>query len=150
MHKSSMNKVVLVGNLGKDPERRATSSGNAVANFSLATTETFTNNKGESTDKTEWHNCVAFGRTAEVICEYASKGRKVYVEGRIRTEKWTDKNNQDRWTTKIYADQFILLDFVIKDAKGAPAGGPIKRSDNKEANTPPWGEPLSDSNDLPF
>lgn len=101
---AGINKVILVGNLGKDPELRRGASGKAVCRFSLATTERFSNE-----DRTEWHNIVLFDRLAEIASEYLSKGRQVYIEGRIQTRKWQDQNGQDRYTTEIIGNTMQML-----------------------------------------
>ena len=110
MHKNSMNKVVLVGRLGQNPEQRAIPSGTAVTNFSIATNETRKNQNGEYIDTTEWHRCVSFGKIAEYIGNYFTKGRLVYVEGRLRTRKWNDKSDVTHYTTEIMVDTAMLLD----------------------------------------
>lgn len=105
-----VNKAILIGNLGQDPELRYTASGSAVCNISIATSEQWKDkDTGEQQERTEWHRIVAFGRLAEIMGEYLKKGSQVYIEGRIRTEKWQDKDGTDRWTTKIYADQMQML-----------------------------------------
>lgn len=105
-----VNKVILVGNCGKDPETRYTPSGAAVTNISIATTESWKDkNTGEKQDRTEWHNVVFFGRLAEIAGEYLKKGSQVYVEGSLNTEKWTDKSGNDRYTTKIKANEMQML-----------------------------------------
>lgn len=106
---ASVNKVILIGNLGKDPETRYLPSGDAVANFSIATTEVFKDKSGAKQEHTEWHRISFFGRTAEIVGEYLKKGSPVYVEGRIRTRKWQDKEGQDRYTTEIVGDRMQLL-----------------------------------------
>jgi single-strand DNA-binding protein len=106
-----MNKVIIIGNLGRDPERRALPDGRAISNISVATTESYRDaSSGEIKEITEWHRCVAFGKTADYINQYVTKGRKVYVEGRLRTRKWQDKDGNDRYTTEILVDILILLD----------------------------------------
>lgn len=105
-----VNKVILVGNCGKDPETRYTPSGAAVTNISIATTDSWKDkNTGERQDRTEWHNVVFFGRLAEIAGEYLKKGAQVYVEGSLNTEKWTDKSGNDRYTTKIKANEMQML-----------------------------------------
>jgi len=105
-----VNKVILVGNCGKDPETRYTPSGAAVTNISIATTESWKDkNTGERQDRTEWHNVVFFGRLAEIAGEYLKKGSQVYIEGSLNTEKWTDKSGNDRYTTKIKANEMQML-----------------------------------------
>ena len=105
----SVNKVMLIGNLGRDPEIRYTTSGQAVANFTLATTEKYTNKAGDKQEDTEWHRIVAWGRLAEICGEYLTKGRMVYIEGSIRTRSWEDKEGNTRWTTEIVARNMQML-----------------------------------------
>ena len=108
---SSVNKVILVGNLGKDPEMRYMPSGEAIANFSVATSENWTDKtSGDKKEATEWHRVVFFGRTAEVIGQYVKKGSKIYVEGRLQTRKWQDKEGQERYTTEVRGDVMRMLD----------------------------------------
>ena len=106
---ASVNKVILIGNLGKDPETRYLPSGDAVTNFSIATTEKWKNKSGEQQEHTEWHRISMFGKVAEIAGEYLKKGSPVYVEGRIRTRKWQDKEGQDKYTTEIVGDRMQLL-----------------------------------------
>ena len=115
-----MNKVILVGNLGKDPEMRYMPNGNAVANFSIATTESWKNKQtGEYENQTEWHNLTVFGKFGEMCGQYLKKGAKVYVEGKIKTEKWQDKTSgQDRYSTKI-----IVSELQMMDARSEGQGG---------------------------
>lgn len=106
-----INKVILIGNLGNDPEVRYTPSGSAVANISLATSESWRDKQsGEMQDRTEWHRVVFFNRLAEIVGEYLKKGSKVYVEGPLRTRKWQDKTGNDRYTTEIVANEMQILD----------------------------------------
>lgn len=106
---ASVNKVIVLGNLGKDPELRHLPNGDAVCNFSLATTESWKDKDGNKQDKTEWHNVVIFRKLAEIAGEYLKKGRPVYIEGRLQTRKWQDKEGKDRYTTEIVADQMQML-----------------------------------------
>jgi single-strand DNA-binding protein len=106
---ASVNKVILVGNLGRDPETRYTTNGDAVTNIRVATTDTWKDKNGEKQEKTEWHTVVFFGRQAEIAGEYLKKGRQVYIEGRLQTRKWQDKEGQDRYTTEIVADRMQML-----------------------------------------
>src|SRR3989337_2110712 len=106
---AGVNKVILVGNLGKDPEIRYTPGGVAVANFTLATSENWTSKEGKKETKTEWHRIVAFGRLAEICGEYLNKGKQVYIEGRLRTRSWEDKDGNKRWSTEIVATQMQML-----------------------------------------
>ena len=106
-----VNKVILVGNLGSDPEVRYTPSGGAVANLTIATSDTWKDkNTGQKQERTEWHRVVMFNRLGEIAGEYLKKGSKVYVEGRLQTRKWQDKNGQDRYTTEIVANEMQMLD----------------------------------------
>jgi single-strand DNA-binding protein len=113
-----VNKVILVGNLGKDPEVRYMPSGNAVANVTLATTDSWKDKQsGEKQERTEWHNIVFYSRLAEIAGEYLKKGSQVYVEGRLQTRKWQDKNGNDRYTTEIIANEMQML-----GSRGGSAG----------------------------
>ena len=105
----SVNKVILLGNLGRDPEIRYTTSGQAVANFTLATTDVYTDKSGERQESTEWHRIVAWGRLAEICGEYLSKGRMVYIEGALRTRSGEDKEGKTRYTTEIVARNMQML-----------------------------------------
>jgi len=106
---ASLNRVLLIGNLGKDPEVRYTASGTAVASFSLATSEKFKNKGGEWEERTEWHNVTLWGRLAEIACEYLAKGKTVFIEGRLQTRKWQDKDGKDRFTTEIVGEKMQML-----------------------------------------
>ena len=107
---ASVNKVILVGNLGKDPEVRYAPSGDAFANVTIATTRSWKDKtSGEKKEETEWHRIIFNGRLAEIAGEYLKKGRSIYVEGRLRTRKWQDKDGQDKYTTEIVADQMQML-----------------------------------------
>ena len=113
-----VNKVILVGNLGKDPEVRYMPSGNAVANVTLATTDSWKDKQsGEKQERTEWHNVVFYSRLAEIVGEYLKKGSQVYVEGRLQTRKWQDKSGNDRYTTEIIASDMQML-----GSRGGSAG----------------------------
>jgi single-strand DNA-binding protein len=113
----SVNKVILMGNLGRDPEVRFMPNGDAVCNFSIATTDSWKDKAGERQEKTEWHNIVMYRRLAEIAGEYLKKGRPVYLEGRLQTRKWQTKEGQDRYTTEIIADSMQMLG----GRDGAPA-----------------------------
>ena len=106
---ASVNKVILVGNLGRDPEVRFMPNGEAVCNFSIATTDSWKDKSGQKQERTEWHNIVMYRKLAEIAGEYLKKGRPVYVEGRLQTRKWQTKEGQDRYTTEIVADQMQML-----------------------------------------
>ena len=105
-----LNKVMLIGRLGGNPEIRYTPDGNPVATFNVATNESYTNKSGERVTQTEWHRVVVFGKLAEIVGEYYSKGKKVYVEGKLRTRQWEDRNGNKRWTTEIVANNLFILD----------------------------------------
>jgi single-strand DNA-binding protein len=112
---AGINKVILVGNLGRDPEVRYTPSGTAVANFTLATTETWTDRDGQKQSHTEWHRIVAWRRLGEICGEYLSKGKQVYIEGRIRTREWEDQDGNKRKTTEIEAQTMQMLGSRAQD-----------------------------------
>lgn len=123
-----INKAILIGNLGNDPETRYTASGAAVTNVSLATSESWRDKQsGEQQEKTEWHRVVFFGKLAEIAGEYLKKGSKVYVEGRIQTRKWQGQDGQDRYTTEIVANEMQMLDS---------RGGGSAPMDNNRASQP--------------
>ncbi len=140
-----VNKVILVGNLGNDPDTRYMPSGSAVTNLSVATNESWKDKQtGEQKDRTEWHKVAMFGRLAEIAAEYLRKGSQVYIEGRLRTRKWQDQNGNDRWTTEIIADEMQMLGG--RTGAGAPA-----MSDSPPPAAPPP-EPSADEfdDDIPF
>lgn len=120
----SVNKVILLGNVGKDPEIRATGSGMMVANFSLATTDRTKDQTGNWTDRTEWHNLVAFQRTAEIVRDYVKKGSKLYVEGKIQTRSWDDKTSGE----KKYRTEIIVNDLSLLSGRGEGDSGGYNRS----------------------
>lgn len=125
---ASVNKVILLGNLGRDPETRYTTDGSAVANLNIATSETWKDKNGEKQERTEWHRVVLFGRTAEIAGEYLKKGRSVYIEGRLQTRKYTDKDGVEKYTTEIVGDRMQLI--------GGPrdsAGGEVEFSSGQAA-----------------
>jgi single-strand DNA-binding protein len=119
---ASVNKVILLGNLGRDPETRYTTGGDAVTNLRIATTETWKDKSGEKQEKTEWHTVVLFGRQAEIAGEYLKKGRSVYIEGRLQTRKYTDKEGVEKYSTEIVGDRMQLLGGG-RDAAGGGGGG---------------------------
>ncbi len=132
---SGINKVILIGNLGKDPETRYMPSGKAATNFSIATSERFKDKEtGEPQERTEWHRVATFDRLAEIAAEYLKKGSKVYVEGRLRTRKWQDKEGKDRYSTEIIADQMQMLDSRgMGGGTGAAAAGANDAGSNSES-----------------
>ncbi|MDX5979573.1 single-stranded DNA-binding protein [Vreelandella alkaliphila] len=119
-----INKVILIGNLGQDPEVRFTPSGAAVANLNIATSDSWTDRQsGERQERTEWHRVVLFNKTAEIAQQYLKKGAKVYIEGRLQTRKWQDQNGQDRYSTEIVANDMQMLDSRGGDFQGGQQGG---------------------------
>lgn len=121
---AGINKVILIGNLGRDPELRYTQNGQAVVNFSLATTENWKDKSGERVERTEWHRIVAWGRTAELCAQYLSKGRTVYIEGRLQTNEWEDREGQKRKTTEIVATTVQFLGGPRGAGDSPTPGGP--------------------------
>ena len=124
---ASVNKVILIGNLGRDPETRYTTGGDAVTNLRIATTDTWKDKSGEKQEKTEWHTVVLFGRQAEIAGEYLKKGRPVYIEGRLQTRKYTDKEGVEKYSTEIVGDRMQLLGG--REGGGGGAGGDADFSD---------------------
>ncbi|MDX2454990.1 single-stranded DNA-binding protein [Desulfosarcina sp.] len=119
-----INKVILVGNLGQDPEIRYTADGRPIANFSIATSESWKDkNSGEKREKTEWHRVVVFGKLAEICGEYLSKGKQVYIEGKLRTRKWQGQDGQDKYTTEVVIDGFNGVMQMLGTREGG-GGGP--------------------------
>ena len=137
-----INKAILIGNLGDDPEARSTSSGSAVTNLSLATSESWKDKAtGEKKEQTEWHRVVMFGRLAEIAGQYLRKGSKVYIEGRLQTRKWQDRDGNDRWSTEVVANDMQML-----DSRGGDQGSePIKGQ-----STPMGGNDGNIEDDIPF
>ena len=135
MQKNSVNKVIIVGNLGQDPEARFTPQGTAVTNLSVATNESWKNQSGELQDRTEWHRVVMYGKMAETASEYMKKGQMVYVEGRLQTNEWEDQNQVKRKTTEIRCDNFTMLG---------------RRSDSTHGSTAPNNKTEDQDDDLPF
>lgn len=132
---ASVNKVILIGNLGRDPEVRYMPSGDAVANITIATTETWKDKGGEKQEQTEWHRVAMFGKTAEIAGEYLKKGSQVYIEGKLQTRKWTDKEGQERYTTEIRADRMQML--------GSRSGGSERMAPSEDDAAPPRSSPAS-------
>lgn len=139
---ASVNKVILIGNLGRDPEVRYTAGGSAVANFTMATTERWNDPSGEKKERTEWHRIVVWGKQAEVAGEYLRKGRPVYVEGSLQTREWTDREGNKRYTTEIRAQRLQLLGGRTDDRQ------PVAASAAAEEIAEP-GAPFAED-DIPF
>jgi len=141
----SVNRVILVGNLGRDAELRYTPGGAAVATLSLATTEMWNDKQGQRQEKTEWHRVVLWGKQAETLQEYLVKGKQVYVEGRLQTRQWDDKDGNKRYTTEIKADRVTLLG----GGGGGRSGGMERGPSQSAAPDEPPAEPITDD-DIPF
>ena len=162
---ASLNKVMLIGNLGRDPESRTFPNGGTVTNVSIATTETWKDRQsGDRREHTEWHNLVFHNRLAEIAAQYLRKGSPVYVEGRIRTRKWQDKNGQDRYTTEVHVDEMQMLGSKGDgarthggqyDAGAQYAPAPASAAQQPPQSSAPASAPASDSfdnfeDDVPF
>ncbi|MEM9301568.1 MAG: single-stranded DNA-binding protein [Pseudomonadota bacterium] len=157
-----VNKVILVGNLGADPETRFTASGTAVSNLSLATTRQWNDREGQRQEDTEWHRVVLFGKVAEIDGEYLRKGSQIYIEGRLQTRKWQDKNGQDRWTTEIVGEDMQMLGSRGEGGGGGGGGGGGSYGGGRpqqqpQRSGPPQGQsapqaPMNDDfdDDIPF
>jgi single-strand DNA-binding protein len=162
---ASVNKVILIGNLGRDPETRYTTGGDAVTNLNIATSETWKDKAGEKQEKTEWHRVVLFGRQAEIAGEYLKKGRSVYIEGRLQTKKYTDKDGVEKYSTEIVGDRMQLLgskdgaggggDAEFSGGGGGGGGGARRESSGAAAGaSKPAGAPKKNvddfDDDIPF
>lgn len=140
-----VNKVIIVGNLGGDPETRYMPSGSAVTNLTVATNENWKDKQtGEQKERTEWHKVAAFGKLAEIMAEYLRKGSQVYIEGKLRTRKWQDKDGKDRWTTEIVADEMQML-----GGRGGGGSAPMNQ-DPGPASAPAQPGPDDFDDDIPF
>jgi single-strand DNA-binding protein len=152
----SVNKVILIGNLGRDPEIRYTQSGDPIANFSLATNEKWTDKSGQRQERTEWHRVEVFGKQAQVVRDYCSKGRQLYVEGSIRYDEWTDKEGNKRNSTKIrvsgFGSRVVLIGGRGEGGRGEGGGGAGGRGGRpQDEGPPPEGEDYQVSDDdVPF
>lgn len=160
----SLNKVMLIGNLGRDPELRSTPGGTQVANFSLATTENFTDRGGNRQERTEWHRVVLWGKLAEIAGQYLSKGRQVYIEGRLQTREWEDKQGQKRQTTEVVGTTMVMLGGrgesrgPARDEGASPQYQPAEASGPQSRETGGFGggnedpsmAPIQEDDDLPF
>jgi len=139
-----VNKVLVIGNLGQDPETRYMPSGSAVTNLRLATNESWKDKQtGEQKERTEWHSVAMFGKLAEIAAEYLRKGSQVYIEGKLRTRKWQDKSGNDRYTTEIVADEMQMLG-------GRSGGGAPAMADPGGASAPQRSSPDDFDDDIPF
>lgn len=158
-----VNKVILIGNLGRDPEMRSMPNGDAVTSIAVATSEAWKDrDSGEMQERTEWHNVVLFKRLAEVASEYLRKGSRVYIEGSLRTRKWQDKNGQDRWTTEIIGSNLQMLDRADNEDRGRSSAHSQQRGSapahQQRGSAPPQNQQQRnnayddgfDSDDIPF
>jgi single-strand DNA-binding protein len=151
---AALNKVLLIGNLGRDPEVRYTSSGTAVANFTMATTERWTDRSGERQEKTEWHRIVVWDKQAEIVGEYLRKGRQVFVEGSLQTREWTDRDGNKRYTTEVRAQRVQMLGS--RDDRGPSSGAARSDRDSDAGPSAGAGEDAQagdagyDDDDIPF
>ena len=149
MSKGSVNKVILIGNLGADPEVRSTTSGSQVASLRIATSETWNDRQtGERTERTEWHRVTLYGRLGEIAGQYLRKGAKVYLEGRLQTRKWQDKDGNDRYTTEVVANEMQMLDGRSEGgARGAGGHGDEGSDWGGTASRPASGQPRRSAQD---
>jgi single-strand DNA-binding protein len=155
---AGINKVILVGNLGAKPEVKYASNGNAIANLSVATSESWTDkNSGEKQEKTEWHRVSLFGKLAEIAGQYLDKGSKVYVEGKLQTRKWQDQNGQDRYTTEVVVSGFNgtlqMLDRRDNVSANPPSAPSNAKTDSKSSQPEPSITPVAQEefeDDIPF
>lgn len=161
MATKGVNKVILVGNLGNDPEVRYMPNGNAVANLSLATSESWKDQQGQVQERTEWHRLTMYKRLAEIAGEYLKQGSQIYVEGKLQTRKWQDQQGQDKYTTEIIVDQMQMLGGRAQSSEGNSGGYQRSSRSNRSNNnsnkppaqpkTPPMAEPDFDfDDDIPF
>lgn len=142
---SSVNKVILVGRLGKDPEVKYTQGGTPVARFSLATDETWKDQSGERQQRTEWHNIIAWRKLAEICGQYLNKGRLVYIEGKLQTRSWEDKEGNKRYTTEIVADNMVMLSSKSDDTRTERSASAAAAASNSSSI-----EPQITDDDIPF
>jgi single-strand DNA-binding protein len=148
----TVNKVIIVGNLGRDAEVRYTAGGAAVATLSLATTDVWNDKAGQRQERTEWHRVVLWGKQAETLAEYLTKGRQIYVEGRLQTRKWQDRDGHDKYTTEIRSDRVVLLGGRGESGGTGGGGGGDHgaRSSSSAPTGPAPGPPELTEDDIPF
>lgn len=144
----SLNKAMIIGHLGADPDVRYTQSNTAVANMSVATTERFKDSSGEQRERTEWHKVVAWNRLAEICRDYLKKGSKVYFEGTIQTNQWEDQNGQKRYTTEIKALNMLMLDSKGDNGGGSFNSGPAPQQQNAGKQSAPSGQSMGNDFDM--
>jgi single-strand DNA-binding protein len=155
----AINKVILIGNLGQNPEVKTSSSGQSICNLSIATNESWTDRNGQKQEKTEWHRVVVFGKLAELCGQYLQKGRQAYIEGKLQTRSWQDKEGQTRYTTEVVAQQVQFLggaarsagnDYGYSNSNSAPSYGNNQEYGNNMASTSFQSEPTFTEEDVPF
>jgi len=146
----SVNKVILVGNLGRDAELRYTPGGAAVATLNLATTEVFKDREGQKKEDTQWHRVILWGKTAETLQDYLTKGKQIYVEGKLQTRKWKDKEGNDRYTTEVRGDRVVLLSGGGGGRGGDSGGGADRGSSDAPTHAEPGGSVELTDDDIPF
>ena len=145
----SVNKVILVGNLGRDAELRYTPGGAAVATLNLATTEVFKDREGQKKEDTQWHRVILWGKTAESLQDYLTKGKQIYVEGKLQTRKWKDKDGNDKYTTEVRGDRVVLLSGGGGN-RGGGGGGAEHAVDRADAHAEPASSVELTDDDIPF
>jgi single-strand DNA-binding protein len=149
----SVNKVILVGNLGRDAELRYTPGGAAVATLNLATTEVFKDREGQKKEDTQWHRVILWGKTAETLQDYLTKGKQIYVEGKLQTRKWKDKDGNDKYTTEIRGDRVVLLSGGGRGdgaGRGEGGGGRPAAAADEFGHAEPGGSVELTDDDIPF
>ena len=147
----SVNKVILVGNLGRDAELRYTPGGAAVATLNLATTEVFKDREGQKKEDTQWHRVILWGKTAETLQDYLTKGKQIYVEGKLQTRKWKDKDGNDKYTTEVRGDRVVLLSGGGRgDSAGRGEGGRSSAPTDEFGHAEPGGSVELTDDDIPF
>ena len=147
---SGVNKVILVGNLGADPTMRSTSSGTAVVNFNVATSETFKNKNGEKETRTEWHRVVAWARLAEICNEYLKKGKQVYIEGRLQTRSWDDQSGVKKYSTEVVANNMVMLGRAGDTPMDIPSQDAPSQDFPAEQTVAEGSASAGEEDDLPF
>jgi single-strand DNA-binding protein len=146
-----INKVILIGHLGNDPETRYMPSGSAVTNLRIATSESWKDKtSGDQQERTEWHNIAMFGRLAEIAAEYLRKGSQIYIEGRLRTRKWQDRDGNDRWTTEIVANEMQMLGGRPDSSAPARVAEASSSSSTSSTSSAPSAPPSDFDDDIPF
>ena len=149
----SVNKVILVGNLGRDAELRYTPGGAAVATLNLATTEVFKDREGQKKEDTQWHRVILWGKTAETLQDYLTKGKQIYVEGKLQTRKWKDKDGNDKYTTEVRGDRVVLLSGGGRGdgaGRGEGGGGASTPAADEFGHAEPGGSVELTDDDIPF